>query len=278
MIQRSNKYLTANHYSFLLTIPLIALICLSCYKAPVTGRSQFILLSEAEENQIGLQTYQEILKKEKVSNNPNYNNAVRKVGKRIAMVSDDPNYNWEFKVIEDDKNINAFALPGGKVAVYTGLIPVAKSDSGLATVMAHEIAHATARHGGERVTTGILAQIGAAGLSAAIGNDDPALTNAVMQAYGLGVIVGGILPFSRTQEAEADRIGLIYMAKAGYDPREAIAFWSRMENANRGKPVPPEFLSTHPGYGSRISNLRKWMPEAIQIYQTSIKATNSRIQ
>lgn len=250
---------------------------MACYKAPVTGRSQFILITQSEENQMGLAAFQEVLKNETVSTNPQYNNAVQRVGRRIANVSDTPAYNWDFKVLDDDEQINAFALPGGKVGVYTGILPVAETDAGLATVMAHEVAHVAARHGGERVSADVLTQIGAIGLSAALGGSDPFVSNAVMQAYGIGVTVGGILPFSRSQEAEADRIGLIYMAEAGYDPREAVAFWERMDAAVKGKPQPPEFLSTHPGYGTRIRNLKRWLPEAMSYYQSSDKAPDKKI-
>lgn len=274
----------SNRPNFLLK-PLIALLIFvlsgalvySCYKAPVTGRSQFIILSQSEENQLGIAAFQQVLKEEEVSNNPQYNNTVRRVGMRIANVSDTPAYNWDFKVLDDDEQINAFALPGGKVGVYTGILPVAKTDAGLATVMAHEVAHVAARHGGERVSADVLAQIGAAGLSAALGGSDPWVSTAIMQAYGVGVTVGGMLPFSRSQEAEADRIGLVYMAKAGYDPREAIAFWERMDAAVKGKPQPPEFLSTHPGYGTRIGNLHRWLPEALPYYENSNKAPNNKI-
>ncbi|MFQ5787687.1 MAG: M48 family metallopeptidase, partial [Thermodesulfobacteriota bacterium] len=238
---------------------------------------QFILLSEDQEVEMGLMAYHEVLKKENISRNPRYNQSVRRVGTRIAEISDKPNYDWEFKVIKADDTINAFALPGGKVAVYTGILPIAKNEAGLAAIMGHEIAHATARHGGERASTGMLAELGAAGLSAAIGSQDPLVSSAIMQAYGLGVTVGGILPFSRAQEAEADRIGLVYMAKAGYNPSEALEFWKRMDEATRGSPKPPKFLSTHPGYGTRISNIQKWLPEAMNYYERSKKVPNHPI-
>jgi predicted Zn-dependent protease len=265
--------------SFIILFVLIVsgAIAAACYKAPVTGRSQFIILSQSEENQMGVTAFQEVLKEEQVSTNSQYNEAVTRVGTRIVGVADTPQYNWDFKVLKDDEQINAFALPGGKVGVYTGILPVAVNDAGLATVMAHEVAHVAARHGGERVSTDVLAQIGAVGVSAALGGSDPWVSEAVMQAYGIGVTVGGILPFSRTQEAEADQIGLIYMAKAGYDPREAIAFWERMDAAVKGKPQPPEFLSTHPGYGTRINNLKKWLPQALPYYEQSQKAPNNAI-
>ncbi len=256
---------------------LISLPILSCYKAPVTGRSQFIIITQSQENEMGLTAFKEVLKNEQISTNQSYNNAVTRVGQRIAAVSDTQNYKWEFKVIEDDEQINAFALPGGKVAVYTGILPVAETDAGLATVMAHEVAHVAARHGGERVSTGILAQLGAVGVGAAMGGSDPFVYEAVMQAYGLGANVGVLLPFSRSQESEADRIGLVYMAKAGYDPREAVAFWQRMDEAVKGNPQPPEFLSTHPGYGTRIRNLQQWLPEAMVYYKSSSKAPNNPI-
>ncbi|MGH7851451.1 MAG: M48 family metallopeptidase, partial [Thermodesulfobacteriota bacterium] len=260
--------------SFIILFVLIVsgAIAAACYKAPVTGRSQFIILSQSEENQMGVAAFQEVLKEEQVSTNSQYNEAVTRVGTRIVGVADTPQYKWDFKVLKDDEQINAFALPGGKVGVYTGILPVAVNDAGLATVMAHEVAHVAARHGGERVSTDVLAQIGAVGVSAALGGSDPWVSEAVMQAYGIGVTVGGILPFSRTQEAEADQIGLIYMAKAGYDPREAIAFWERMDAAVKGIPQPPEFLSTHPGYGTRINNLKKWLPQALPYYEQSQKA------
>ena len=265
--------------SFLILFVLIisGAVAAACYKAPVTGRSQFIILSQSEENQMGVAAFQEVLKTEQVSGNAQYNEAVTRVGTRIVGVADTPQYNWDFKVLKDDEQINAFALPGGKVGVYTGILPVAVNDAGLATVMAHEVAHVAARHGGERVSTDVLAQIGAVGVSAALGGSDPRVSEAIMQAYGIGVTVGGILPFSRTQEAEADHIGLIYMAKAGYDPREAIAFWERMDDAVKGKPQPPEFLSTHPGYGTRINNLKKWLPQALPYYEQSRKAPNNAI-
>ncbi|MEE8299306.1 MAG: M48 family metallopeptidase [Thermodesulfobacteriota bacterium] len=256
---------------------LISLPILSCYKAPVTGRSQFIIITQSQENEMGLTAFKEVLKNEQISTNQSYNNAVTRVGQRIAAVSDTQNYKWDFKVIEDDEQINAFALPGGKVAVYTGILPVAETDAGLATVMAHEVAHVAARHGGERVSTGILAQLGAVGVGAAMGGSDPFVYEAVMQAYGLGANVGVLLPFSRSQESEADRIGLVYMAKAGYDPREAVAFWQRMDEAVKGNPQPPEFLSTHPGYGTRIRNLQQWLPEAMVYYNSSSKTPNNPI-
>ncbi len=274
-----------NFISKKLSIPLLVLVItllfsttiISCYKAPVTGRNQFIILSQAQENEMGLTAFNEVIKNEQISNNQSYNDAVTRVGQRIAAVSHTQGYDWDFKVIDDDEQINAFALPGGKVAVYTGILPVAETDAGLATVMAHEVAHVAARHGGERVSTGVLAQLGAVGIGAAMGGSDPYVYEAVMQAYGLGANVGVLLPFGRSQESEADRIGLIYMAKAGYDPREAVGFWERMNAASEGKSAPPEFLSTHPGYQTRINNLKMWLPEAMTYYNSASKAPNNKI-
>ena len=261
----------------LLVSVLFCFTLISCYQAPITGRTQFILLSESQEIQMGLIAFQDVLKKEKLSTNTKYNSSVTRVGKRIAIASGKTNYQWEYKVIDSDDTINAFALPGGKIAVYTGILTVAETDAGLATVMGHEVAHATARHGGERMSIGILAQIGAVGLNVALRNKDPQVISAVNSAFGVGVTLGGILPFNRKQESEADRIGLVYMARAGYDPRESVNFWNRMAHANKGKPSPPEFLSTHPSYGTRVKNLNKWMPEAIGIYNKSTKAQNYQI-
>lgn len=260
---------TAEKASSTLILVLTAFLFLlvSCQTAPVTGRSQLILVSPQEASQMGNAAFQEVVKEEGVSSNPQYNSRLTRVSTRIVSVADTPKYNWEYRVIKGDNVVNAFALPGGKIGVYTGMFRVANSDATLATVIGHEVAHVAANHGAERASAGILANLGAAGLQAALGSQNPAVMSAIMSAYGVGVNVGGILPFSRTQEAEADRIGLIYMAEAGYDPREAIAFWEKMESESGGAPAPPEFLSTHPSYGTRINNLKQWLPEAMQRYK-----------
>ena len=255
---------------------LLALALIACAKAPITNRTQFIILPQAFEMQLGASAYLSMLETEKTSRNKHYAQTVRRVGRRIAAVSHTPNLRWQYTVFDDDKQVNAFALPGGKIGVYTGMMPVAKTDAGLATVMAHEVAHATARHGGERMSLGILLKMGSAALASAMKKKDKKTTGRVLAAYGVGTALALALPFSRKQEGEADRIGLIYMAKAGYDPREAVAFWERMGAAGRG--APPEFLSTHPGYRTRIKNLRKWMPEAMEYYENSQKAPNNRIR
>lgn len=239
---------------------VVAISIGACVTTPYTNRSQLILLSEAEETQLGVAAYKEVLSKARLATGRPHD-VVRRVGERIARVSDKPDYQWQFSVIDDAQMVNAFALPGGKVAVYTGLFPVAKDEAGLAAVMGHEVAHALARHGAERMSQGMVIQLGAVGLSAAIGGADPTLGNAVMAAYGLGAQVGVALPFNRSQESEADRIGMILMAKAGYDPEAALHLWQRMEqNESGGRP--PEYLSTHPSAQTRQEQIRGWLPEA----------------
>jgi predicted Zn-dependent protease len=239
---------------------LLFLAVVGCSTTPYTNRSQLILVSQAQETELGAAAYQEALKKERLVRDPVLLEPVRRVGERIARAANKPDYRWEFALVDDPKQANAFALPGGKVAVYTGLFPIARDEAGLAAVIGHEVAHALARHGSERMSEGMLLQIGAVGLSVALGDASPMTRDAIMQAYGLGAQVGVLLPFSRSQEGEADRIGLILMAKAGYDPAAALDLWKRMEA--RGGSGPTEFLSTHPSYSTRQENIREWLPEA----------------
>lgn len=238
-----------------------------CQTVPITGRSQLQLLSEPQEIQMGLQAYREILKKSRLSRDPEANDSVARVGARIAAATGRTALAWEFKVIDDNRQINAFALPGGKVAVYTGLLPVTRDDVGLAAVLGHEVAHAVARHGGERVSQQLLVQAGLSATMAALSRGDPQTVRSVGALLGAGAAVGLILPWSREQESEADRLGLIYMAKAGYDPRAARELWIRMAEASRGRAKPPEFLSTHPSDVTRIRQIEQWLPEALHYYQ-----------
>jgi metalloendopeptidase OMA1, mitochondrial len=234
---------------------------------PVTGRHQFLLLSESQEAQMGLSSYQQILKKSKLSTDPVATEQVRRVGKRIAEATGRTDYQWEFNLIED-KQANAFCLPGGKVAVYTGLLSITADDARLAAVLGHEVAHAIARHGGERVSQGLLVQLGltATQVGLALGRNDPATVQQVTALLGAGATVGLLLPWSRTQESEADHLGLILMAKAGYDPHAAVDLWRRMAEAAKGSGRPPEFLSTHPSEATRIRQIEGWIPEAMQYY------------
>ncbi|MBI1820657.1 MAG: M48 family metallopeptidase [Nitrospirae bacterium] len=251
----------------------------SCSSAPVSGRSQFILpnFDSKTETQMGLKAYQEVVSKGPLSKDPKILEMVNRVGRKIADVvedrvkakkiglSDAPHYQWEFTVIDDPKTINAFALPGGKVAIYTGILPLTRDEAGLATVLGHEIGHAIARHGVERMSTGVLAEIGAAGLEALLGGGGNPQQEAVLhQAFGIGTSVGVMLPFERSQESEADQIGLNLMAMAGYNPQEAIGFWERM--AAESKNQTPEFLSTHPTDKKRIEEIKRWLPEAMKLY------------
>ena len=201
---------------------------------------------------------------------------VRRVGLKIAksaeaflaeagMQSEIKNLKWEFNLIEDDKLANAWVMPGGKAAVYTGILKYTRDETGLAVVLGHEVAHAIARHGNERMSQGLLAQMGGVALSVALSQNSAATQNLFMQAYGAGAAVGLLLPYSRLHESEADRIGLTLMARAGYDPREAIPFWQRMNE--QGGRRPPEFLSTHPAPESRIANIKKYIPEAMPNYR-----------
>jgi len=241
---------------------------LGCPKVPVTGRHSLNLVSESEEFSLGENAWQEILKTAQKSTDKKNTALVTRVGSRIAQVSDRPDYPWEYILIDDPKTQNAFCLPSGKVAVYTGILPVTKTETGLAVVLAHEIAHAIAKHGAERISQQMMVSMGGDTLSMVLQKKPEATRGQILQAYGLGTTVGALLPFSRKHESEADYIGLIYMAKAGYDPREALDFWKRMETMSQGK-QPPQFLSTHPHHITRIQNIEKWMPEALAAYESA---------
>jgi predicted Zn-dependent protease len=195
----------------------------------------------------------------------NIKNAVETYFAQHNLSKDLKGYAWEFNLIESNE-VNAWCMPGGKVVVYTGILPVTQDETGLAVVMGHEIAHAVAQHGGERMSQGLLQQLGGAALSVALQNEPQKTQNIFLTAYGLGSTIGVVLPFSRTQESEADRLGLIFMAMAGYNPNAAVNFWTRMSQSKTGG-SPPEFLSTHPSDKTRIANLKKYMPEALQYYK-----------
>ncbi len=244
-----------------------------CYRAPGTARDQLIFFSEEKELQFGMSAYREVLRQARLSENPEQNELIQRVGKKIAEVARKPEYQWEFAVIEDDNTINAFCLPGGKVAVFTGILKLTKTDAGLATVMGHEIAHALQRHGVERMSRSIIdqiAQLGALG-AAASGHAAGGALQGLLGAYGVNVS----LPFNRKQESEADFVGLRLMAEAGYDPREAVPFWERMSGCPRqmldklcfrSQHAIPEFLSTHPSDVTRINQIEAWLPEMLPLY------------
>ncbi|MDP2808936.1 MAG: M48 family metallopeptidase [Rhodocyclaceae bacterium] len=243
----------------------LAIFIAACQNVPITGRSQLQMISPGQETAMGLAAFRDILKKEKVSGDPAANELVIRVGSRIAAATGRTDYKWEFRVIEDDKQINAFCLPGGKVAVYTGLLPVARDEAGLAAVIGHEVAHAIARHGGERLSQEIL--VAGITVAAAAGTSDPKKRDLYAGLLGAGAAVGFLLPYSRLHESEADRMGMIYMARAGYDPRAALDLWRRMAEVSRGKGRPPEFLSTHPADQTRIRQIEQWLPEALSHYR-----------
>jgi predicted Zn-dependent protease len=254
---------------FHLTFGLLAAALIfgtGCSTVPVTGRSQFTLLvSKEQEMTLGLSSFDQMKKDVPVSRDPALNALLQKVGKRIATVAgpDMPNAQWEFVVFES-KEANAFCLPGGKVGVYTGILPVTKDEAGLATVVGHEVAHAVARHGAERMSEGMLIQLGGKALGTAMAESDPRVQALTSAAYGLTTQVGRELPHSRAQESEADHIGLIYMARAGYDPEAAVQFWQRFMqfNQQQGGNSTPSFLRTHPTDEKRIKQLQGWLPEA----------------
>jgi predicted Zn-dependent protease len=244
-----------------ISLVVLAFLSAGCATTPYTNRKQLILVPESQESALGLQAYQETLKQSKISQDSQINAQIKRVGDRIAQAANKPDYQWQFTVIDDPKTINAFCLPGGKVAVYTGILPLTQDDNGLAVVLSHEVAHALARHGAERMSEGLIVE-GAetAAVAGGVIKSEAALQG-IQMAYG----VGRSLPFSRKQESEADHIGLILMAQAGFDPRSAVDFWTRMASAMQGK-APPEFLSDHPSDKKRIDSIREELPEAMSYY------------
>lgn len=237
-------------------------------EVPLTGRTQLVDMSQQEEMALGVQSYRQILSKEHVVQSGDNVDHVRSIGQRIAQAAadmdHDPGFQWEFNLIQSNQ-VNAFALSGGKVAIYTGIIPVAKNIDGLAVIMGHEVAHAIARHGAERMAHQKLVQFGTMAAGVALGDADFATRRAVLGALGAGGQYGVLLPFSRKHESEADYIGLMYVARACYDPREAPHLWERMAKASGGSPS--EFSSTHPTPETRIRQFKEWMPEALEIYR-----------
>ncbi len=250
------------------TVILLGIVLSACATVPDTGRKQLLLISPPQEMQLGLEAFEKIKKETPISKDPEINAMVQRVGKRIAAVAPLPNAQWEFVVFDAPKTANAFCLPGGKVGIYTGILPITKNEAGLATVIGHEVAHAVARHGAERMSQGLLAQLGGQIVNIATASKSPQTRALINAAYGVGTTVGVMLPYSRANELEADRLGQLYMARAGYDPKTSIEFWKRFAawGARQGK-RPPEFLSTHPVGKTRIRQLLKFLPEAEAEYR-----------
>ncbi|MDA8165092.1 MAG: M48 family metallopeptidase [Desulfobacteraceae bacterium] len=256
---------------------LILVAAVSCTTVPITGREQLNFIPSQQLMTMSFQNYDQILKKSKLADNPEQIAMVKRVGENIRRGVEAyldrhgqedllKGYKWQFTLVKDDKTANAFALPGGKVVVYTGILPITQDDTGLAVVLGHEIAHAIAQHGGERMSQAMAVQMGGLALAEALGSQGAQTQQLFMAAFGAGSQVGVLLPFSRLQESEADHLGLIFMAMAGYDPRAAVPFWQRMMAQNKGKGQPPELLSTHPADQTRIEQLQRLLPEALEYY------------
>jgi len=272
---RTVKQRSRSAFVMLMSVALASLV--GCETNPYTGRSQLLMTSVSQEMRMGAQAYDQVKNDPKMrpSQDPREIEPVKRVVARIVEAAKRSKYaemakqfQWEVTVIKDDKTANAFALPGGKMAVYTGIFPMAKTEAGLAAVMGHEVVHALARHGAERMSQGQLTSAGLQVIDTAAGaaGGGGMLGQAAMAALGVGAQVGVLLPFSRKHESEADYIGILLAADAGYDPRESVALWERMGQISGGG-GPSEFMSTHPSHETRIDQLKKWMPEAMAIYQ-----------
>jgi predicted Zn-dependent protease len=255
---------------------VLGLVIVACSTVPLTGRKQLSLIPSSQMLGMSYQQYGEFLQSNKLSANQQQTQLVRGVGVRIQKAVEDymaqnnmgdrlNGYKWEFNLVESNE-VNAWCMPGGKVVVYTGILPVTQTEAGLAVVMGHEIAHAIAEHGGERMSQMLLAQLGGMALEVALDKEPEKTKQLWMSVYGLGAQVGVLLPYSRTHESEADHLGLIFMSMAGYDPNEAVTFWQRMSEMKGGQ-APPELLSTHPSDATRIEDLKKAIPEAMQYFR-----------
>ena len=259
----------------LLPFFIFSFVAISCSTVAITGRKQLNIIPNSEMLSVSFQQYDEFMLANKLSADGNNSNMVKRVGFNVQnavqryfaennIAEQLDGYNWEFNLIES-ADVNAWCMPGGKVVVYTGILPLTQDESGLAVVMGHEIAHAVAEHGNERMSQILLTQLGGMALSEALSSQPQQTRDLWLGVYGLGAQVGVLLPYNRTQESEADRLGLVFMAMAGYDPKVAVGFWERMEVQNQGQ-APPEFLSTHPSDRTRIEDIKKNLPEAMRYF------------
>ena len=276
MAEKMKKMLKSKTGSFVLCCVLIVWLASACATVPLTGRNQFILIPDGQIMALSFDEYDQFLSKHDLIKGTPQAKLVQRVGRRIQTAVETylnhngqsdllSGYQWEFNLVKD-KQANAFAMPGGKVVVYTGILPITENEAGLATVLGHEIGHAVARHGNERMSQALVTELGGMALGAALSSRPQETQQLFMAAYGLGAQVGVLLPYGRLQESEADRLGLIFMAMAGYDPHQAVDFWQRMENRST-QAAPPEFLSTHPSHATRIADINNYMATAMAYYR-----------
>ncbi len=248
----------------------ISILIIACAKNPFTGKSTLALVGNDQIFPSAFQQYNQFLSENKVIAGTADAKKIETIGTKIKVAAEKwltangnasylDGYQWEYKLV-DSKEVNAWCMPGGKIVFYTGILPICKTDAGIACVMGHEVSHALANHGQQRMSAGMLQQLGAVGTAVAVGNQSPETQQLAMTAYGAATQLGGMLPFSRSHETEADQIGLLLMAIAGYNPDESVVFWERM-SANAGGNKPPEFMSTHPSDETRIANLRALIPQ-----------------
>lgn len=277
-METTNGEVTNNFYpvKYFLTMVITVFLMQGCGSVPITGRRQLMLVSDQQVISLSLQQYQDYINTADIITGTSEAQTVQRVGMRIAKAvetflknngasSEIKNYTWEFKLVKDN-SINAFAMPGGKVVVYSGLLPVTQNEASLAVVIGHEIGHVVAKHANERISQQLALQYGSAVAGELLGG--VAATQIGQTVFGLGAQMGVMLPYARKQEYEADELGLIFMAMAGYDPRVAIPFWTRMAQSSQGGKI-PEFLSTHPTDAKRIGNMEKILPEALKYYSPS---------
>ena len=259
-------------YFLYIKLFLLSLFLFSCSTVPGTGRKQFAPIPASHMHSMSSSEYQKVIKEAKLSEDKEKVAMVRRVGKKIAgavaqLLEEEGiemKFDWEFNLIEDDKQANAWCMPGGKIAIYTGILKYTKDETGLAVVMGHEVAHAVARHGNERMARGLGISVATIALGISLNQNDPTTRNLFLAVFGAGATVGIMLPFSRSEETEADKLGLQLMARAGYDPAASIDFWKRMSESGGKNPL--EFLSTHPSNETRIQNLEQFIPEASIYY------------